>query len=106
MLGSKNVFALSPPPPRSPATHSGLVPVSPPDMLKMTPWVRTQPNRKAPSTRNSEAEELGATLVTMSGGEVENSVPPYRGDVLVNVTGVEKIGKGPMTAYVFRYPGH
>ena len=54
------------------------------------------------STRHSEAEELGATLVTMSGGEVENSVPPYRGDILVNVTGVEKIGKGPMTAYVFR----
>ena len=53
------------------------------------------------SIRNEEAEDLADTLLTMT-GVVENSVPPHAGDVVINVTGVEKVGKGPMAAYVFR----
>ena len=54
------------------------------------------------SSRNSEAEELSSTLVAMTGGDVENSVPPHLGVVLINVTGVQKVGKGPMASYLFK----
>ena len=55
------------------------------------------------SSRNSEAEELSATLVAMTGGNVEHSVLPHVGEVLINVTKVQKVGKGPLASYVFKY---
>ena len=46
---------------------------------------------------------MAATLVAMTGGDVEHSVSPDVGEVLINVTGVQKVGKGPLASYVFKY---
>ena len=46
-------------------------------------------------------------MALMTGGDIDNMVPNNGGTMLlINVTGVERVGKGPLAAYVFRIETH